>query len=241
MKRRLLCLLFCIGTVYSGVGMVKYVTDKPGNMDIEVSSIDVTSTEFDSMEEPTMMNEFIEYYNSNPDLIGWLSIPAIDVSLPLMYTPDDIDYYLYKSFDKEESSHGTLFIDCDGSINDTTIIVYGHNMKDNSMFGALDLFKDSSFLADNLVFQVSDLYNVYDYQIVAVVLDKVYNTSDNCFKYYNYKGNDTEQYEDFIRWMNTKSLNEMNLDISKNDKFIVLSTCSYHAEDGRLAIVAKRL
>lgn len=252
MKRRLLLLLFCVGMIYSGVSVVKYVSDKPNyNMEVDIITATVEPDTVEDVEEstqaavvpeePVMIDEFVEYYNSNPDLIGWLSIPAIDVNLPLMYTPDDMDYYLHKSFDKEESTHGTLFVDCDGSMNDNTIIVYGHNMKDNSMFGALDLFKDSSFLDDNLVFQVSDLYKVYNYQIVAVVLDKVYSTSDTCFKYYNYKGNDTTQYEDFVQWMNDKSLNELNLDISKGDNFIVLSTCSYHTEDGRLAIVAKRL
>ena len=81
----------------------------------------------------------------NSDIIGWISISGSVVDYPVMFTPEDPNYYLYKNWNKEESKSGSIFIDGRSTENTENIIIYGHKMRNGSMFGSLEKFKNEEY------------------------------------------------------------------------------------------------
>lgn len=209
------------------------------NMDFEGTRGDIPNSVDSS--PPKMLGRYLEAYDQNNDLYAWIMIPALDIDLPVMYTPNDYDWYLRKDYLGKYSMHGTLFTDLELDFNDLHVIIYGHNMKDNTMFGGLDKYVDPEFFEQHSTFQVSDLYHDYTYEVIAVVKDKVHTKDEDCFKYYNYIGNSTQEYSRFSEWLLT-AVNSRNLDqITEDTRILMLSTCSYHTNNGRLVVVARHL
>ena len=81
----------------------------------------------------------------NPDVIAWIQIPALDISYPVVQGKDNY-YYLHHMFDGQENKNGSIFVDYHNQPDflDSNTIVYGHNMKNGSMFGTLDRYQDQS-------------------------------------------------------------------------------------------------
>lgn len=79
----------------------------------------------------------------NPDVIAWIQIPALDISYPVVQGKDNA-YYLHHLFSGESNINGSIFVDCHNQpdFTDQNTIVYGHNMKNGSMFGTLDKYQD---------------------------------------------------------------------------------------------------
>ena len=87
----------------------------------------------------------------NPDIVGWLYIDVEDISYPIVRA-DDNDYYLHRTFEKTENFAGSIFMECKnkGDFSDRNTILYGHNMKDGSMFGTLSsLYDFEDYLIDD--------------------------------------------------------------------------------------------
>ena len=82
----------------------------------------------------------------NGDIKGWIYIEGTDISYPLLQGPDN-DYYLYRTYKKEYLFAGSIFIDAANApdLSDQHTIIYGHNMKNDSMFGTLGKFKQQDY------------------------------------------------------------------------------------------------
>lgn len=90
---------------------------------------------------------YTDLYEKNNGFAAWITIPNTNIDYPVMLTPNEPEYYLYRSFDKTESSSGTPFIGEGGDINSDVFIIYGHNMKNDTMFGTwIFMQKRSSFI-----------------------------------------------------------------------------------------------
>ena len=99
-------------------------------------------------------------WEANPDTIGWISIPGTEIDYPVMYTPEDPDFYLNHGFDREPSAGGMIYLDagddCGGrkaqepaeeeAAKRNNFILYGHHMKNGTMFAGLEQYLDRSFL-----------------------------------------------------------------------------------------------
>lgn len=94
--------------------------------------------------------DFPELISENEDTIGWLHIPAIDVSYPVVYYADNNDYYINRAFDRSYSAAGVIYLECtnDPDLTDPNSLIYGHNMGDGSMFGALYTLQQKETLED---------------------------------------------------------------------------------------------
>lgn len=178
----------------------------------------------------------------NGDLAGWLSIEGTNIDYPVMRHTDD-DYYLTHNFYRNESRHGSLFIKSDASFEppDTNVVVYGHNMKDGSMFGELDHYKDEDFGKDHPLVTLELAEETRVYQVMAAFQQDLADETGG-FSYYNFRQADTEEdFQDF--YTNVKKLSLYNTGITAEwgDEFLTLSTCDYYAKEGRFVVVAKRL
>lgn len=177
----------------------------------------------------------------NNDFVGILTIPDTVINYPVMYTKSD--YYLRKSFDKKQSDAGTLFIDKYNTIDpiDDNIIIYGHNMKNGTMFHELLNYKDESFYNDHKYIYFSNLSGNEIYEVIAVFYSKVYYETDKVFKYYKfYNANNVDEFNDYVKNIKKLSIYDTGFHGTYGDKFITLSTCEYSQENGRFVVVAKK-
>ena len=81
----------------------------------------------------------------NGDLFGWVKIAGTKVDYPVMYTPQEPEYYLSRAFDKSDSISGVPFLDGNYTEGGNHYLIYGHNMKNGTMFHALLNYKDAEF------------------------------------------------------------------------------------------------
>ena len=103
-----------------------------------------------AVQKPEILEQYQTLYNENQDLIGWLSIPDTNIDYPVMQCNDN-EYYLHHNFYREEDKYGCLYVKDIADVNTpaTNFIIYGHNMKDGSMFGNLDQYQEQTFYQEH--------------------------------------------------------------------------------------------
>lgn len=207
----------------------------------EAEDAELRSTEAPA--EPVMLAQYVALYKENNDLTGWLSIEGTVIDYPVMQCGDD-EYYLHHDFYGNEDKYGCLYVREMADVNTpgTNFIIYGHNMKDGSMFGNLDLYRDEGFGREHSLISFDTLYEERTYEIVAVFLSRVYNSDEEAFKYYQFYQADTqEEFDYFYENIKELSLYDTGVEAEFGDTFLTLSTCAYHVDDGRLVVVAKKI
>ncbi len=192
----------------------------------------------------TVLKKYKELYKQNKDLAGWLSIEGTVINYPVMQTgKKNADFYLHHDFEKKESDHGTLFVDArnDYVNRDTNLIIYGHNMRDGTMFGGLKSFMDQEYFKNHQKLVFDTIYEKAEYQIVAVCLSKVNYQDDHTFRYYNFlNASNKEEFQAFLANIQQLTVFDQKIDISYGDELLTLSTCNSYVQDGRLFLIAKK-
>lgn len=170
----------------------------------------------------------------NEEVIGWIAFDNIDLSYPIMQGEDNT-YYLTHTFSGETNSAGSIFMEAGNhsDFNDCHTIIYGHNMKNLSMFGQLKKYKTEEFYEEHQFFTVYTLDQVYRYQIFAYY--DISETGD----IYTIGFSPDEEFEAFVGNMLRRSYYDTGVDVTAQDKVITLSTCS--TEGNRFVINAKRV
>ena len=193
---------------------------------------------------PALLPQYRDLYAQNKDLTGWIKIDGTAVDYPVMFSPYDGDFYLDHGFNKEKSKSGVPFIDerCTIDPFGTNTIIYGHHMKDGSMFASLLNYEDQDFYKSHPSIQFSTLYEHREYQIIAVFKSKTYYTTDKAFKHYNFLNAKNEaDFNDYISHIKALSLYDTGVSAKYGDALITLITCSYHTENGQFVVVAKKV
>ena len=197
--------------------------------------------------EPTPIleeNPYKEYFAANADMAGWLVIPDTKVDYPLMWTPRDENYYLLRGFDGSSDKNGCLILDTDSCIEPATtnLIVHGHNMKSGAMFGELTKYEDATYGAEHSKMYVHTKTTIREYEVIAVFRSQVFKKSDNVFKFYKFfEAASEEEFLDFYNNIKEMSIYDTGVSASYGDRFLTLSTCTYHVDNGRFVVVAKEV
>ena len=184
----------------------------------------------------------LEYIASiNSDVIGWIKIDGTNINYPIM---QNSDYYLHRDIYKNYSSHGTPYLVnyCDIK-NSDNLIVYGHHMKDNTMFSQLENYKNYNFYKDH---QYVNIYTIEDgktfkntYKVMIAFKTIAY--SDAGFRYYSYTNfQNEEDYAEFVENCRNLEFYDTGIAGTNKDKYITLSTCEYSQKNGRMVVVAKK-
>ncbi len=189
-------------------------------------------------------NPYADAFLANEDTAGWLRIPGTNIDYPIMWTPEDENYYLYRDFDGSENLNGCLILDTDSSINplSTNLIIHGHNMKSGAMFGNLTDYENKSYFEEHKQIILYTEECQRNYEVIAVFRSQVYKKTDNVFKFYKFFQADTqEEFDDFYENIKKLSLYDTGVTAEFGDNFITLSTCVYHVTNGRFVVVAKEI
>lgn len=179
----------------------------------------------------------------NSDFAGWLRIEDTDIDYPVMKSAeDDPQYYLNRDFYGNESYSGSLFIGAGCDSSSSSFIVYGHNLNDGSMFGSLDRYNSYDYAQQHpeILFSAPDGERVY--RVFAAFQTRVYDQHDDVFRYYEAIGDlGQEEYEEAVSCMRDMSLIHLPDAPVFPQQLLLLSTCSYHTDDGRFVVAAYRI
>ena len=198
------------------------------------------AVEEEAAEQPiTAAEKYGDVQKQNPDFVGWLSIPGTAIHYPVMQTVDRPDYYLKRDFDGAYSSHGTPYLqeNCMVGTSDN-LVIYGHNMKNGSMFADLCKYKEEAFYREHSTIHFDTMEGFGTYEIVAVFQTVAY--SQEGFKYYHFaNAADEASFDEYVASCKALALYDTGADAQYGDRLITLSTCEYSRTNGRMVVVAK--
>lgn len=191
-----------------------------------------------------VVNPYRDAFLANEDMGAWIQIPGTDIDYPVMWTPGDEEYYLYRDFDGSDNKNGCLILDTDSCLDPltTNLIIHGHNMKSGAMFGRLTDYQEEDFYQEHKDIILYTEKCRRNYEIIAVFRSQVFRKSEDVFKFYMFFQADTqEEFDDFYNNIKEMSLYDTGVTAEFGDRFITLSTCVYHVENGRFVVVAKEI
>lgn len=182
----------------------------------------------------------------NSHLAAWLIIEGTEVDYPVLFTPSDPEYYLHKAFDGSYAVSGSLFIGANCVPDGTNIIIYGHQMKDGSMFGSLDSYAEEDYAREHPeilydLIQPDGSYERLTFEVMAAFYSRVYQVDEkDVFRYYYGTDlSDPENFQSYVEEAVSASLYNLGVTAEYGDRLMTLSTCSYHTDDGRFVVVAR--
>ena len=220
--------------------MINYKEDKKQNEVFEKLENIITESNEEKKEQKKETINFKKLYELNNDFVGWLKIENTNISYPVMQTENSRkNYYLRKNFYKEYSQLGTPYIAeyCNIQTSDN-VIIYGHHIKNNQMFGELEKYKKKEFYKSHKIISFNTINEKANYEIVAVFNTVAYTG----FEYYKFVNSSSRQeFDTFIQKCKELSFYETKNTAKYGDKLITLSTCEYSNKDGRLVVVAKKI
>lgn len=225
----ILIILLVASLVTSSIYLyMQYKEDKKQQDIFEELSNVIIGEDSESNEETNNKVDISKLYEKNNDFIGWLQIENTNISYPIMQTEKERkDYYLKRNFYKQYSSLGTPYIaEYCNVIESDNIIIYGHHITNNKMFGELENYKNKNFYNNHKIINFNTIYGNADYEIIAVFKTIAYTNTG--FKYYNFVKAETEQeYNNFIDRCKRLSLYETEKTAIYGEKLLTLSTCEY--------------
>lgn len=178
------------------------------------------------VEDEAFSVDFNKLKEMNEDTVAWLNVENYDASYVVMQSSDN-DYYLRRNFEEEYSFAGTLFVDYlnNSDFTDFNTIIYGHNMRDNSMLGFLREYKDQNFYNEHRYVDIYVEGKQLRYEIFSVKEVDVATTNT-----YYIQGDDATKQTMIDEWKTT-SLYDTGVDVSVNDHILTLSTCVDNLDD----------
>lgn len=194
-----------------------------------------------------MHNELIEkvkeLQKENEDVKAWIKINDTNINYPVVQASDN-NYYLYRNYKKENSNYGSIFIDSNSNIENpnSNIIMYGHNMKDGSMFKDLLKYADEEYYNNHKYIEFVTNTSSSTYEIIAVFKSRIfYKNEKNVFRYYQCTNLNNEQdYNYYVNNCKELSLYDTGVNAEYGEQIITLITCEYSSENGRMVVVAKK-
>ena len=189
--------------------------------------------------QPTSRNLYLE----NSDMVGWIQIEGTSIDYPVMQTPADPNYYLKHNFEKSYTDYGCPFMqaDCDVQAPSDNLIIYGHNMKDGSMFADLAKYGSKDFWQAHKTVRFDTALGGSAYEIFAVIHTTVQADAADAIPFYLFvDAAAPENFADYVSACQARALYDTGIFADYGDKLLTLSTCDNLTDDGRWLIIAKQ-
>ena len=189
--------------------------------------------------QPTSRNLYLE----NADMVGWIQIEGTSIDYPVMQTPADPNYYLKHDFEKHYTDYGCpcMQANCDALAPSDNLIIYGHNMKDGSMFADLAKYRSKDFWQSHKTVWFDTALGSCAYEIFAVIHTTVQADDADAFAFYRFVDAATpEEFADYVSACKARALYDTGIFAEFGDRLLTLSTCDNVANDGRLLVIAKQ-
>ncbi len=185
-------------------------------------------------ESPYLQVDFVGLKSEIPDVIAWIQIPALEISYPVVQGKDNA-YYLQHMPSGETSKNGSIFVDYHNhaDFSDKNTIVYGHNMKDKSMFGTLDNYQNKELYQQYPCFYIYIPGYVLEYQIISCYAGRIGSVG------YTYGFPEQEDFQVFLEQILSCAGYDTGVNVTTEDRIVTLSTCVNSNRDYRYLIHGK--
>ena len=198
--------------------------DEP-QKDAEAEESGLSVEELAAAEAALAHEKYAALFAQNNDFIGWIRIDGTNVNYPVMQTKNNPNFYLKHNFEKEYSDLGVPYIqeDCDLATSDN-LIIYGHHIKGQKMFGALEDYKSESFYEKHKTIQFDTLTEQAEYEIIAVFKTVAYSAEG--YRYYDFvDAENEEEFNAYVGKCKELALYDTGVTAEYGDRLITLSTC----------------
>lgn len=193
------------------------------------------------VETPPVNEKFSQLYEQNSDLVGWLTIPNTNINYPVVKSSTEADFYIDKNFEKTKSDHGIPFLDSDCNLLESeNFIIYGHNMKDYTMFSNLIKYKDASFCKKNSKIIFETLYETLEFEVVCVLQLSIDEMKE--FPYaamIDFDAQTGTAFDYFTRAKHYALWSKNDIVFTEDTRMLTLSTCDRTMVNGRFLVIAK--
>jgi sortase B len=175
----------------------------------------------------------------NPDAVGWITVKDSIIDYPVVQGKDN-EYYLEHDWLKNANTEGAVFMDYRNdpdSLNQEAVhtVLYGHNMKNGSMFHDLMNYKSEQFFYGNPIIEITDRYEKHRFEVFSAYV------TDTDFYYIKTDFPKERDFEEFIESIKTRSIYKKDVELSRRDHILTLSTCTYEFEDARFVVHARKI
>ena len=234
-------ILMCFFTallIYSGTKIVIWYMNNQNNKKIsdEIAEF-VTVDETKEDDEEKYVVDFEKLKEKNSDIVAWLKVKGTNIETTVVKSTNN-DYYLTHNFNKEYNSAGWIFADYKNKVDgtDKNLVIYGHNMRDDSMFGSLkwvineDWYNNEdnkyiTLITENET-QVYEVFSVYQIEKEDYYIQTNFNTE--------------KEFNTFAQTIKKRSKKDFNVDVNKEDNILTLSTCANNNKY-RVVLHAKKI
>lgn len=179
----------------------------------------------------------------NSDFVGWIRIDKTPIDYPVMQTPDRPDYYLKRNFEKNSSAHGVPYVSelCVLGAEGTNLLIYGHHMKNGSMFASLDGYRDAEYYQEHPVIRFDTLEEASVYEVIGAWLIPNAASAEQVEELYRLIFPRNEE-EFAAGWKAAGSRLFVKTDVvpSINRRLLALVTCDYSYNDSRIVVLAQQ-
>ena len=184
--------------------------------------------------EPPFDIDFEALKEQNQDVIGWIYFPNLPINYPIMHS-DSNNYYLKHTFEKEYNFAGSIFLEALNSpdFTDDNTLVYGHNMKNESMFGSLKRYKEKVVFDENSYFYIfTPEHGPRKYKIFSYYITRKTDSYVLSFENEDAKGK-------YLLDVLDKSMFDLQVPVERADELVMLVTCTSRVDDERFVFHAK--
>ena len=215
--------------------------DMPVVEDAPIPTPDAHTQVFALPTPPPVQPGFAKLLSLNPETVGFLEIDGM-LSLPVVQRENDNEFYLTHGFEGGESREGALFLDGLNRLvpEDDCLLVYGHNMKNNTMFGRLDRYEDLAYLRQHSVLHFDTLYENRAYVAFAAFTASMDSGSSRYFDVRQFIFDDVE-FDKFVLKLESRSRFRIPVDVQYGDHLLLLVTCDYTNKEGRFILALRQL
>lgn len=218
---KLLNLIFVLGIIISIIHITKWYLDNKENKDLENKLANVVTIEQESEDKEYNIN-FEELKSVNNETIGWLKVNGTDIEYAVVKTKNN-SYYLNHNFEKKYNIAGWIFADYKNNFDgtDKNIVIYGHNIKNGSMFGTLkNILKEEWYSKEeNLVIDFVTEQEKAKYQVFSVYKIE----SEDYYISTEFKKN---EFSEFLKTLESRSIKDFETEVTESDSILTLSTCA---------------
>lgn len=237
----ILAIIFICSIIY--VVRYFYIKNEAAEEKNLLENIAINEDEITEQKTENML-KLEELQKENSDIVAYIQIEGTNINYPVLQTTDN-DYYVKHNYKKEYSELGAIFLDKDSKLNEptTNYLIYGHRSKNGLMFEDLVNYKKEEFYKQHPIIKFTTPTEDSEYEIIAVFLSRIYYKSEkNVFRYYYFiNAENEEEYNEYITNSKKASLYDTGKTAEYGEQLLTLSTCEYSQEDGRLAVVAKKV
>ena len=222
-------------------------TDPVATVPPDVKPDSPTGTTNPTAPRPTIpvsdiLYEYQLLYELNTDMVGWITIEGTEINYPVVQSLYEPNFYLRRNFYKEKATCGTIYVReaCNVNTPSDNVTLYGHNMRNGTMFADLHNYEDPAYWASNRFIQFNTLREYHTYEIFAVF--KTSATLGEGFRYHLFEtAEDPAEFDAFVSECKRLSYYDTGITPQYGEKLLTLSTCDKSIDNGRMVVVARRL